>query len=412
MSQRFFTGVVCVMLVSAVTQAQDWTQWRGPNHTNVAEAGQGVPTEWSDTKNVIWKVDVPGRGHASPVITGNTIVLCTADDQSQSQAVIAFDRKSGKQLWMTPISEGGFARVHPKNTHASATAATDGTHVFATFCHHEKIEAVALDMKGKIVWRKDVGGFRPKQYEYGYAASPTIYKDKLIISADCDTIAWVKALKISDGSIAWEQQREKMLNWSSPIVASISGRDQLLLSGTYQIASYDPATGKPLWSTKCLTMATCGTCTWEGDLIFASGGYPDPETVAVKADGSGVAWKNEVKCYEQSMVVHNGYLYAFTDNGIAYCWNAKTGEEMWKQRLSGPVSTSPLIVGDTIFATNEAGTTWAFKANPDKYEQLAENQLGDSAFASMAAVDGQLFIRAAKGDGAGRKETLYCIGSK
>jgi len=412
MSQRSFASFVCTVLVCCEVQAGDWTQWRGPNHNNVAEAGQGGPTEWTETKNIIWKVDVPGRGHASPVITGNTIVLCSADDQSQTQAVMAFDRIQGKRLWLTQISQGGFPETHRKNTHASPTAATDGKHIFATFCHHEKIEAVCLDLQGKIIWRKDAGGFRPNLYEYGYAASPTIYKDKLIISGDCDTIAWLKALKISDGSVAWEQQREKMLNWSSPIVASIAGRDQLLLSGTHKIASYDPESGNPLWSTPCLTMATCGTCTWDGDLIFASGGYPDSETVAVKADGSGVVWKNRVKCYEQSMVAHNGYLYAFADNGIAYCWNATTGKEMWKERLSGPVSTSPLLVGDTIFATNEAGTTWAFKANPNKYEQLAENQLGDSAFASIAAVDGQLFIRAAAGDGAGRKETLYCIGSK
>jgi outer membrane protein assembly factor BamB len=412
MSRRFFTSLACVVLISPALWADDWTQWRGPNHNNVVEAGQGGPTEWNETKNVVWKVDVPGRGHASPVITGDTIVLCTADDKSQTQAVVAFDRKTGKQLWLTPISQGGFPPVHQKNTHASASAATDGMHVFAAFCHHEKVEAVCLDLKGKIVWRKDVGGFRPKQYEYGYAASPTIYKDKLIISGDCDTIAWVKALKLTDGSVAWQQEREKMLNWSSPIVANIAGRDQLLLSGTYRIASYDPATGKSLWETKCLTMATCGTCTWEGDLIFASGGYPDPETVAVKADGSGVVWKNNVKCYEQSMVVHKGYLYAFTDNGVAYCWNAKTGEEMWKQRLSGPVSASPLIVGDTVFATNEAGTTWVYKANPQKFEQVAENQLGNSSFASITAADSQLFIRAASGDGAARKETLYCIGSK
>ncbi len=203
-----------------------------------------------------------------------------------------------------------------------------------------------------------------------------------------------------------------MLNWSSPIVASIAGRDQLLLSGTNKIASYNPDTGEPLWSTPCLTMATCGTCIWDDDLIFASGGYPKAETVAVKADGSGVAWKNNVKCYEQSMVVINGYLYAFSDNGIVYCWNAATGKEMWKQRLRGPVSASPLVVGDTIFATNEAGTTWVFKSNPEKYEQVAENQLGNSSFASLVAVDGQLFIRAASGEGAGRKESLYCIGSK
>ena len=149
MRQRLCTVLVCVVLMSFESQAGDWTQWRGPNHNNVAETGQSVPTDWSETKNIIWKVDVPGRGHASPVITGNTIVLCSADDQKQTQAVIAFDRKSGKQLWLTQISQGGFPRIHAKNTHASPTATTDGTHVFATFCHHEKIEAVCLDMKGK-----------------------------------------------------------------------------------------------------------------------------------------------------------------------------------------------------------------------------------------------------------------------
>ena len=131
MLQRLFTGLVCIVLISFDAQAGDWTQWRGPNHNNVAAAGQGVPTEWSESKNILWKADVPGRGHASPVITGNTIVLCTADDQRQTQAVIAFDRKTGKRLWLTQISSGGFPSIHPKNTHASPTAATDGTHLFA-----------------------------------------------------------------------------------------------------------------------------------------------------------------------------------------------------------------------------------------------------------------------------------------
>lgn len=412
MFRYFLIGYVCITCCESVSSAGDWTQWRGPNHNNVAETGQGAPAEWSESKNVIWKTEVPGRGHASPIITGNTIVLCTADDRKQTQAVVAFDRTSGKQLWLTQISQGGFPPAHGKNTHASATAATDGKHVFATFCHHEKVEAVALDLNGKIVWRKDVGRFRPKIYEYGYAASPTLYKGLLIISGDCDTVAWLKALKASDGSVAWEQERQLMLNWSSPIVAQVAGKDQLLLSGTNKIASYDPATGAELWSTPCLTMATCGTCVWENDLVFASGGYPDSQTAAVHADGSGVKWTNKVKCYEQSMLVHNGYLYAFADNGIAYCWNSQSGEEMWKQRLKGPVSASPLLIGDTIYATNEAGTTWVFKANPQKFEQVAENQLGTSGFASIAAVDGRLFIRAAKGDGEGRKETLYCIGLK
>lgn len=412
MFRRVRVYLLMLSSLSASALAGEWTQWRGPSRQNIAESGNTVPAEWSESKNVVWRADVPGRGHASPTITGNFVFLSTSDDASQTQGVVAFDRKTGAQLWITPVSQGGFPKIHPKNTHASPTVATDGKHVYATFCHHQKVEAVALDLKGKIIWRKDVGGFRPEAYEYGYAASPTIYRDMLIISGDCDTIAWLKALKLADGQTAWEQKRPKSLNWSSPIVANISGRDQLLLSGSFMIASYDPATGKSLWETKCLTMATCGTCIWEGDLVFASGGYPDSETVAVKADGSGVAWSNQVRCYEESMLVDKGYVYAFAGNGVLHCWDAKSGKEMWKQRLKGPVSTSPLLVGDTIFATNEAGTTWAFRATGKEYELIAQNQLGDSGFASMAAVDGQLFIRTSKGDGPGRKETLYCIGTK
>lgn len=406
--------IIALLLLAFASpaSASDWTQWRGPAHNNTAAPGQKVPLKWDETTNVVWQAEVPGRGHSSPIVVGGLIVVCTADESSETQGVVAFDRKTGQQLWLTPISQGGFPTLHQKNTHASSTAATNGSLIFATFCHHEKIEVVALDFQGTVVWRIDAGNFRPRAYEYGYASSPTVYKDALIVSADCDTVAWIKALNVADGSTVWTRERPLMLNWGSPIVASINGKEQMLLSGTNMIASYDPASGEPLWKTPCLTMATCGTCIWEDGLVFASGGYPDPETVAVRADGSGVAWKNKVKCYEQSMLVTNGYVYAFSDQGVFYCWNAKTGAEMWKQRLKGPVSSSPLLVGDTIFATNEAGTTWAIKATPEKYELLARNQLGDSGFASIVATDGQLFIRTSRGDGPDRKEFLYCLGNK
>jgi outer membrane protein assembly factor BamB len=368
--------------------------------------------EWGNEKNVVWRADVPGRGHSSPVIVGDLVVLGTADEAAETQSVVAFSRRDGRLLWQTPISQGGFPPVHAKNTHASSTAASDGRLLYLSFCHHEKIEVVALDMSGKVVWRVDAGNFRPQAYEYGYAASPTIYRDTLIVTADCDTSAWIRAFRLRDGEQLWVRERPLMLNWGSPIIAELNGRDQLLLSGTKMIASYDPATGAPLWSTPCLTMATCGTCIWEDGLVFASGGYPDAETVAVRADGSGVVWKNKVKCYEQSMLVTGGSVYAFSDQGVFYCWDAKTGEERWKQRLRGPVSSSPLLVGDLILATNEAGTTWVIKANPEKYELVAQNQLGDSGFASAVTVDGQLFMRTSTGDGAGRRESLYCLGLK
>ncbi|MEZ6125934.1 MAG: PQQ-binding-like beta-propeller repeat protein [Planctomycetaceae bacterium] len=393
--------------------ADDWTQWRGPNGNNTAAAQPAVPTEWDENKNVVWKTSVPGRGHSSPIISGNMIILTSADEATQRQGVFAFDRTTGQSLWGTVISQGGFPKSHAKNTHASATACTDGQRIYATFCHHNSIEAVALDLKGKTIWQQPVGGFLPRQYEYGYAASPTLYGKTLIVSGDCDTVAWIKALDTQTGKIVWEQQRPQMLNWSSPIVANVSGREQLIISGCECIASYDPATGKPLWKHPCLTMATCGTVVWDDDTIYASGGYPKKETVAMKADGSGqILWTNGVKCYEQSMLIRDGSLYAVDDNGVAYCWEAKTGRERWKQRLQGPVSASPLLIDDTIYASNELGTTFIFKASPDRFTAISRNQLGTESFASPVAVDGILYLRVAAGQGTDRREMLFAIGSQ
>lgn len=403
------------LLALSVSQAAtvlgaDWLRWRGPDGTNTAAPGQRIPSEWSTDKNVVWRADVPGRGHASPLVVGDLVVLETADEASATQSVVAFSRRDGSLAWQTAISTGGLPPLHRKNTHASSTAASDGRRIFVVFCHHEKIEVAALDLSGKVVWRVDAGPFRPRAYEYGYAASPTIHGDMLIVTADSDTAAWIRAFRLADGTQVWSRDRPRSLNWGSPIVAPVAGRDQILLSGSRMIAAYDPGTGAPLWNTPCLTMATCGTCVWDDGLVFASGGFPDSETVAVRADGSGVVWKNRVKCYEQSLLVTGGHVYAFSDQGVFFCWEAKTGTERWKQRLAGPVSASPLLVGDLILATNEAGTTWVLRANPDRYEEVARNQLGESGFASIAAVDGRLFIRTSTGDGAGHRESLYCVG--
>lgn len=412
MRSLMMTFGICLHLVTALPAA-DWTQWRGPNHNNVAEPGQSIPTTWSETQNVVWKTRVPGRGHSSPIVINDLIVLTSADEQGQQQGVFGFDRQTGKQRWATVISQGGFPKVHAKNTHASSTACSDGQQIYATFNHHNKVEAVALDMAGKIVWRKDVGAFVPKLYEYGYAAAPTLYNGTLIISGDCDTVAWLKALDTKTGRVVWQQDRPKMLNWASPVVANLAGREQLLISGCERIASYDPSTGKPLWSQPCLTIATCGTVVWDDDTVYASGGYPKKQTVAVKADGSGeIRWSNGVKCYEQSMLYHDGHLYAVDDGGIAYCWHAKSGREMWKTRLQGPVSSSPVLVGDTIYASNERGTTFVFKANPQRFEAIGRNQLGEESFASPAVVDNRILLRVATGNGASRRETLYAIGTK
>ncbi|MBX3437312.1 MAG: PQQ-binding-like beta-propeller repeat protein [Planctomycetaceae bacterium] len=406
--------LVCATIFP-VTEAQagDWPWWRGPNFNGVAEVDKQPPIEWSARENVIWKTPVPGRGHSSPTIVGNRIFLATADEDRQQQGVVAFDRETGEQVWVTEISSGGFPKTHPKNTHATCTIACDGERLFVVFHHHAKLTLAALSVDGKKLWARDIGSYDPRQYEYGYAPSPLLYGSTVIVAADYEKGGYLAAHDVTTGDVVWKTDRPKLLSFSSPVVAHVAGRDQLLISGCERIAAYDPATGNELWHVPGTTMATCGTMVWDGDLVFASGGYPDSETICVKADGSAkIVWQNDQKCYEQSMLAHDGYLYALTDKGVAYCWRAADGQEMWRERLAGPVSASPVLAGDTIYQSIEKGTTFVFKANPEKFELLARNQLGTEAFATPSICDGRIYTRVAQGSGANRKEFLYCLGEK
>ncbi len=393
-------------------RAADWTTWRGPNLNGVAAAGQTPPVTWSESQNVIWKTAVPGRGHSSPTIVGERIFLTTADESSQTQSVIAFDRKSGAQLWATRISQGGFPPKHSKNSHATPSVASDGERLFVSFHHHAGIQVSALSLDGKALWQKTVGKYDPQQYKYGYAPSPMLYKSLVLIVADYDGGGWLAALDAKSGTTKWQIARSRKLSFSSPVVANVGGRDQLLISGTEQVASYDPNSGKQLWAAPATTMATCGTMVWDGDLVFASGGYPKSETACLNAKTGQLVWRNDQKCYEQSMLAADGHLYAVTDRGIAYCWRASDGREMWSSRLEGgAVSASPTLANGNIYSVNERGTMYVFKAQPARFELVARNQLGDEAFASPTICDSRIYMRVASSTGGGRQETLYCIGT-
>lgn len=391
---------------------KDWPYWRGPSRNGIAAEGQSVPTEFGDNKNVTWKAPVPGRGHSSPIVVGNLVVLETSDEQAKQHSVVAFDRSTGKQLWKTDLSKGGFpAKNHPKNTEATPTVACDGERLFVTFFHDKTVVCTALDFKGQKVWQQVVGPFNPQRYEYGYAPSPTLYRNSVIIASEFDGTSAITALDRATGKQLWKTPRRDNITFSTPVVAHVAGKDQLLISGAEKVSSYDPVNGKKLWDVDGTTHATCGTMVWTNDIVIASGGYPKAETIAVKADGSAkVLWKNQQKCYEQSMLALDGFIYALSDNGVLFCWRATDGQEMWKQRLAGPVSSSPVLAGGHIYQANEAGTWYVFKPNPKKFELVTENQLGDEAFPSPAVAGNQLFIRTATRSGGKRQEWLYCFG--
>lgn len=388
----------------------DWPWWRGP-HRNGWASETPVPTRFSETENLVWKTPVPGRGHSSPTVVGERIFLTTADESQQIQYVLAFDRKTGRQLWQREVNRGAFpARNHPKNTEATPTVACDGERLFATFYNHDAVQLLALDLDGQPVWSKTAGAFRPQRYEYGYAPSPLLYRELVIVAAEWDGNSFLAAFDRATGDQRWRTPRPHNISFSSPVVATVAGKEQLLISGADKVWSYNPANGKLLWSTPGTTAATCGTMVWDGDIVFASGGYPKAQTLAVLADGSGkVLWSNNQKCYEQSLLAYQGYVYGLTDQGVLYCWNGRTGKEMWRERLAGPVSASPVLAGGHIYWANELGTLYVFKPNPQKFELVAENQIGNDAFPSPAICGGQIFLRVAQRDGNRRQEYLCCF---
>jgi outer membrane protein assembly factor BamB len=393
-----------------LSKSRDWPWWRGPSRNGIATSS--APTRFSDTEGYVWKTPVPGRGHSSPIVVGNRIFLATADEPLQTQSVLAFNRADGEFLWNEEISQGGFpAKNHTKNTEATPTVACDGDRLFVTFFHHQAIHVTALNLDGKKLWHKSAGAFNPKRYEYGYAPSPLIYRGTVILAAEYDGKSFLVAFDRRNGDEVWRTPRPTNISFSSPVVAHLAGKDQLIISGADQVASFDPVSGNPLWSTKGTTTATCGTVVWQGDVVFASGGFPGSETVAIQADGSGaIVWKNNQRLYEQSLLAHDGYVYALTGAGIAFCWRASDGREMWRHRLKGPVSASPVLAGDSIYWANELGTLYVIKANPEEFELVAENQVGTDSFPSPAICGGQIFLRVGDSTSGTRQEFLYCFG--
>ncbi len=414
-STLFTLGMLVSVLDGSLSWAADWPQWRGVGQNNHAAPRATAPVEWAGKEGFAWVTRVPGRGHSSPTVVGDRIYLTTADTSDETQSVLVYDRVTGKQLGKTRVHRGGFpARIHSKNTHATPTVACDGERIYVLFHNDSAIWATALDLDGQKLWQQRVTEFQPKKYEFGFAASPILYGNLLVVAAEYDgPESGIYAIDTATGERRWKAERPQGLSFSTPIPLGDRQKPQLLVSGNKKIAAYDLQDGVELWSREGSTQATCGTMVGDRKLhlAFASGGYPDKFTVAIQMDGDHqVVWENQVCCYEQSLLLDEGYLYAVADSGVAYCWRASDGEEMWKHRLGGKYSSSPLLVDGRIYVSNEAGTTFVIEAAPDKFNLLAENQLGTEVFATPVPADGRLYYRFAEGTDENRQEFLVAIG--
>ena len=390
--------------------SSDWPWWRGPLRNGTANSDQKPPAQFSSEANVVWKRELPGRGHGSPTLWGNWLFIATADEQTGSQSVHCFDRNSGDSLWSTEVHASDGMKRNKRASLASSSPACDGERVFICFPNAGKLVATCLNTSGEQVWQRDISDYVVHQ---GYGSSPALYRNLVIVTADNKGGGAIAALERETGETVWRRERPEKPNYPSPILMNIHGKDQLVLVGCDQVVSYNPMSGETIWETAGATTECVTSTLTDGNLIYTSGGYPKDHMSAIRADGScELVWQNKSRLYVPSLVIRDGYLYGVLDAGIAMCWNAATGKEMWKKRLGGNFSASPVLVGEYIYVSNEQGDFFVFSASPDGYVEIAKNKLGENVYATPTIAGGRIFHRVGHLDDQGRRqEVLYCLGN-
>jgi outer membrane protein assembly factor BamB len=403
--------VLFLLLAAALCTAdENWPQWRGAEHSGIADGTQMPPLNFSSTENVRWSMPIPGRGHGSAMVFGSRVFIAAADEVEKKQWLLCFDRKTGKGLWTKLVHSGGFPpKSNKKASQASSTPACDGERVIINFLNAGAVHTTAFSLDGMQLWQTKISDYVVHQ---GFSTSPAIYKSLVIVSADTKIGGAICGLDRKTGDIKWKVDRPKDPNYTSPMIYKIGGRDQLILQGCRVVTSLDPASGEKIWEHKGSTIECVSSIVTDGKHVFTSGGYDKNHVAAMLADGSGeVVWENTSRVYVPSMIVHDGYLYAIMDNGNAMCWECESGEVMWRERLLRTTSATPVMVGDRIYAVDEGGQFAVIKADPDNYEVLAKNQLGDQVFSTPTICGGEIFVRVAEQVDGKRKERLYCIGA-
>jgi outer membrane protein assembly factor BamB len=240
-----------------------------------------------------------------------------------------------------------------------------------------------------------------------------LYGDFVLVTADSHSGGVVAALNRETGDIVWQHGRPMQPNYTSPIVLHADGKEQLLVVGCDLVSSINPLTGKKLWELEGATTECVTSPVTDGQRIFFGGGYPKKFTQAMQADGSGkVSWENNSQVYVPSMIVHDGYIYAALDNGLAACWKCDTGKEAWKTRLGSGFTASLVLVGVDLFAIDESAKAFVLKATPDKLTVVAENQLGEEAYATPTICGSRIYLRLVEQVNGMRQEMLYCLGQK
>jgi outer membrane protein assembly factor BamB len=391
---------------AAEARAENWPMWRGPRGDGSSEESS-IPTHWSATENVAWKVAVPGVGHASPIVWDNQIFLVSCLTAEKQRVLLCYDRTSGKLLWQQPVLEADLEGKHELNSYASSTPATDGKRVYVSFLDGDKMFIAAYDFAGKELWHVRPGVFSSK---HGYCSSPVLFEGNVIVNGDHDGDAYLVALDARTGETVWKVDREnKTRSYCTPIIREIDGRTQMILSGSKSVASYDPRSGKRHWIIDGPTEQFVASLVYNGELLFLTAGFPDLHMMAIRPDGYGnvtdsaIAWRtSKGASYVPSPVAVGDYFLVASDAGIASCFRAKDGERLWMERLGPHYSASLVTAGGSAYFLSDDGVTTIVRPG-SKLDVVSKNELGEHCYASPAISQGKIYLRGEK--------HLYAIGN-
>ncbi len=426
--RRLFLSFTILSAASLLVAAQSprtdsWPHWRGPSHNGVATGS--VPLSWSDSSNVRWKIEIPGRAHSTPVGWGDRLFLTTAIPTGNKSAepaasggragggigageehrfeVLAVDRASGKIVWQQTAT---VARPHEGYHHlygsfASNAPATDGQRVYAFFGSRG---LYVYDLNGKPLWQKDFGLKMAMRLAFGEGTGTVVHNGRVYLQFDHQQEGFVVALDAKDGKELWRAPRMENSSWSTPLVVEHNGVHQLVVTADTKVKAYDVNTGKAVWEVAGLGTNPIPQPVQFRDTVIVMSGYRNPKLMAVRLGRTGdlagtdaIVWETtRGTSYTASPALHEGRLYVISDNGMLSVFNAATGEPHYLQaRLPKPYTfkASPLVANGRVYLATEEGDVVVVKAG-ETFEVLATNPLADQSFiASPVVLGNDLFLR-------------------
>ncbi|MGE5296222.1 MAG: PQQ-binding-like beta-propeller repeat protein [Solirubrobacterales bacterium] len=414
---KFVASILASLLACAgAIQAEDWPCFRGPSRQGLSQE-KGIPTQWSATENVKWKTAIPGEGWSSPIVFGDEVFVTTALDGGKSLHLVRLDRRDGHVVWDKEVTQQEPKYKQRPNSYATSTPIVDGQRVYMVACDGQLL---ATDLDGKVVWTNHEFDYYS---QHGLAVSPVLYEDLVIVPFDWSSpgpekaVGWqtpwdkavILAVDKNTGVTRWRGSRgSSQIAHVTPQIARMDGSDQLVSGAGGVVQGFDLRTGERLWTASSPGEGVVPSVVVGDGLAFTCSGFGQETILAVRLGGSGditqthVAWRvTDDVPHVPSLLYVSPRLYSITDEGIANCIEGATGKILWRQRLPGKYSPSPVYADGKVYFLSESGKATVVEEGP-QYKLIAQNDLGETTCASPAIARGNLFLRTEK--------ALYCIG--